>query len=161
MSEQLVHWIDEEFVLPSGSNVPPVMHDRLRLAVPLSLQERRIYLYMEVCQDVTSPFLLNAEITLKNGGRPVGHLPAKIADFASGPTQNKSVATLFSVGGAPVGDSCVLRLANPFVAAVTSVVIQPLRVNGAFDEISFTVRGLSGAGNTGFRAYLACLSTKY
>lgn len=157
MSQQ-VHFNESELILPA--EVPRVLHDRCRITVPLRLQERRIYLYMEVKQSAAAQFLAWADVVAYKGGSPVGNFPAKLADF-TGVTPGRSVSTLFNAGGSPVGDSLVLRLAQPFDPNVTSVVVQPLRVNGQFDQLAFSLNGLSGTNLTGFRAYLACLSTQY
>jgi hypothetical protein len=134
--------------------------DSVRLAVPRWLPERRIYLYVEVGQSAAAGFRLDASVIGLNQGRPIIALPANIADFTA-LTANQSVATAFNAGGSPVGDSLVIRLANPFVAGVNSAVIQPVRINAEVDEITFSLRSLSGTNITGWRAYLACLSTKF
>lgn len=156
--QTISHWTADEVI--AAGVVPTLQNDALRLAVPLGLPERRIYLYLEVAQSVAAQFDLMAEVEAFNGGRPVARWPAHLADF-TGVTRYKSVASLFNAGGSPVGDSCVLRLAAPFVATITSAVLQPLRVNGEFDEIKFSIRGLSGTNLTGWRAFLGCLSTRY
>lgn len=134
--------------------------DSIRLAVPRWLPERRIYLYVEVGQSAAAGFRFDATVVGFNQGKPIIALPANIADF-TGLTVNQSVATAFNAGGSPVGDSLVIRLANPFVAGVNSAVIQPVRVNAEIDEMILNVRSLSGTNITGWRAYLACLSTKF
>jgi hypothetical protein len=134
--------------------------DAIRLAVPRWLPERRIYLYVEVGQSAAAGFRFDATVAGFNQGRPIIALPANIADF-SGLTANQSVATAFNAGGSPVGDSLVVRLSNPFVPGVNSAVIQPVRVNAEIDEIILSLKNLSGTNITGWRAYLACLSTKF
>ena len=134
--------------------------DAVRLAVPRWLPERRIYLYVEVAQSAAAGFRLDANVIGLNQGRPIISLPSNIADF-TGLTANQSVATAFNAGGSPVGDSLVVRLANPFVAGVNSAVIQPVRINAEIDELTFSLGSLSGTNITGWRCYLACLSTKF
>ena len=134
--------------------------DALNLSVPIKLPERRIYLYIEVAQSVAGAFRFDANVVGFAGGVPVASMPANMADF-TGSSPNQSVATIFNAGGSPVGDSLVIRLAQPFVAAITSAVIQPVRINAEVDRLILSVRGLSGANITGWRAYLACLSTKF
>ena len=132
----------------------------IQLAVPRWLPERRIYLYVEVGQSAAAGFRMDASVIGLNGGKPIISLPANIADF-SGLTVNQSVATAFNAGGSPVGDSLVIRLANAFVAGVNSAVIQPVRINAEVDTLVFSLKSLSGTNITGWRAYLACISTKF
>ncbi len=130
------------------------------LAVPVWLPERRIYLYLEANLSSALPFQLYARINTFLSGNPLGSFPAYIADF-TGQALNQSVGSLFNAGGSPVGDSLVLRLANPFDTTVPSVVVQPLRINAGIDRIQLKIDNVSGASLTGFRAYLGVLSTLY
>jgi hypothetical protein len=148
------HFADTEIISPSAFSV---RKDLLRLPVPLQLTERRIYVYLEVI--VATTYVCEAKVVAYRAGRPVGEFPATIADFTGLTNINQSVASLFNAGGSPVGDSLVLRLAGAFVSANQSIVIQPLRLNAEIDELRFGL--FSGAGPTGYRAYLACLSTRF
>lgn len=156
MSQQ-VHWNEGEIILPAEV---PRQGELIAFAVPIALMERRLYLYMEVAQSATAPFQLRAGVVGMKGGRPVAEIPANIADLSTTP-QSRSVGTLFNAGGSPVGDSYVLRFAQPFVSGINSVTIQPLRINAEIDRLTFRVFGLTGQNLTGFRAFLGCLSTKY
>lgn len=159
MSQQSI-FSEDEIILPA--TVPLQLRESLKLTLPLSLPERRLYLYVEVRQSAAAEFFMWGEVQLTKGNVPVGKFPAKLASFSGAPAPvNKSVSTLFNAGGSPVGDSIVLTLAQPFDAAVTSVVIQPLRVNVECDKVVFSMEGLRGTNLTGFRAYLACNSTRY
>jgi len=129
----------------------------ITVAVPRWLQERRIYLYIEVL--TSSTFRFDANVLGYNNGKAIISLPASIADFPV--TANQSVATAFNAGGSPVGDSLVIRLAAPFVANINSAVIQPVRINGEIDNLVLSIKGLSGTGITAWRGYLACISTKF
>jgi hypothetical protein len=131
-----------------------------KLAVPAWLPERRIYLYLEAKLSAAAAYNIFFRIRVYYAGRPVGDFPARICDF-TGQTPPQSVASIFNAGGSPVGDSLVLRLAQPFDATVTAVVIQPLRINAQIDEIELCVDGQGGATLTGARAYLGVLSTLY
>ena len=133
----------------------------IKLQVPRWLPERRIYLYVEVGQSLAAGFRMDAVVVGLNAGRPIVELPANIADFTAPVVATQSIATAFNAGGSPVGDSLVIRLATPFVAGVNSAVIQPVRINAEIDELHFSLRGLAGSNITGWRAYLACISTKF
>jgi hypothetical protein len=152
------NWERKEFLQPS--TVPTAQREIINLNVPLNLAERRIFLYLEVNQSSSAAFFLGCDIRTKRGGTVNGIFPATISDFTS-QTPNQSIESLFNAGGSPVGDSCVLRLAQPFDSTVPSVVIQPLRINAEIDEIVLDVNSVSGLTLTGWRAFLGCLSTKY
>lgn len=157
----LSNWSWKEEILVSSTNKRP---DALRISVPPQLQERRIYLYLEVKQSAAAEYQLDGKIYARYSAAPVAIFPAQIADFTtSAPpdTINQSYASLLNAGGSPVGDSCVLRLAQPFNVSITSVVLQPLRFNGLIDEIVFSIDALRGSNLQGWRAFLGCLSTKY
>ena len=68
MSQQS-HFIENEIILPA--EVPAVLRDRLKVTVPISLAERRIYLYVEVAQSAAAEFLLWGTVIAKRGGSPV------------------------------------------------------------------------------------------
>jgi hypothetical protein len=131
----------------------------VRLKVPQELQDRRIYAYVETIE--TAPYLFGGLIDLKYRGKPVGKpIPVVLADF-TGLTIAKSVVCMLTSGGSPVGDSLSLTaLADPFTVGTTSAVLQPFRVNGLIDEITFRIEVASGA-ITAYRVFLACQSIKY
>ena len=130
--------------------------------VPRGLVERRIYLYVEVTQSTPGPFILGGVVRLLNESTPVAIFPAAIGDF-TGLTINQSIASILSGGGSPVGDSLVVRLAQPF--SVPAITLQPLRVNAECNRIEFGFESVYHDSGTfpitGWRAFLACLSTKY
>jgi len=135
--------------------------DALKINVPRQLTERRIYTYLEVLQSSADEFRFVGKVIPKLEGKPIGNgLPANLADF-TGATPGQSVASLFNAGGSPVGDSLVLRLAQPFVVGANSVTLQPFRINAEIDEIVFDLESLRGSNLTKWRVYLACVSTKY
>ena len=146
----------KELILPNTLVSGPVFD----LSVPLWLPERRIYLYLEAALSEAAPFQLFARIKTYLDGHGKGEFPAYIGDF-TGQTMNQSVGSLFNAGGSPVGDSLVLRLANPFDTTVPSVVVQPLRINAGIDRLQLHIDARAGATLTGFRAYLGVLSTQY
>lgn len=152
------NWTDKEII--AAAIIPSQRGAVLELDVPLTLPERRIYLYLEVGQSAAAAFTLAARINALNKQKIVGIFPATIADFTS-VTPNQSVVSLLNAGGSPVGDSLTIRLAQPFVALVTSVVIQPLRINAEIEKIQLIFDGIFHTTVTGYRAYLGCLSTKY
>jgi len=140
---------------------PIVRRDVIKLSVARSLQERRIYLYLEVLLSAGSAYLLECNVVLKRQGNIIGRIPATIADFTN-QTPNQSVESYFNSGGSPVGDSMSIRLAQPFTST-KSVVVQPIRVNAEVDEVTLDVVNVIAFGNTvftGWRAFLACLSAK-
>lgn len=149
---------EAEAIFPSSAPSGTI----LTVNVNSALQERRIYLYIEVKQGTSGAFVLGGEVTLHSGNALVARYPATIGDF-SGLTPGQSISSLLNGGGSPVGDSVVVRLAQPF--SIASVTLQPLRINGIVDQIRYNVTGIfpqSGAAVlTSLRAYLACLSTKY
>lgn len=149
-------WEFKEIISPTSLFSGPIMD----LAVPAWLPERRIFLYLEANLVSSAPFQLYARIRTFQSGVPKGDFPAYIGDF-TGQVQNQSVASLFNAGGSPVGDSLVLRLANPFDTTVPSVVVQPLRINANIDRIQLTIDSRGGSTLQGFRAYLGVLSTLY
>ena len=146
----------KELILPNVLVSGPVFD----LAVPLWLPERRIYLYLEAALTAAAPFQLYTRIKTFLDGHPKGDFPAYIGDF-TGQVVNQSVASMFNAGGSPVGDSLVLRLAQPFDVTVPSVVVQPLRINAAIDRLQLHIDARGGSTLAGFRAYLGVLSTQY
>lgn len=132
----------------------------LIIKVPLQLTERRIFVYTEILQSAAAAFRFRARIIPFTNGRPVGNgFPADLGDLSA--SAGDSFASLFNGGGSPVGDSLVLRFVSPFVATNVSVTLQPMRLNAAIDEIRLDIDEMTGANITNWRAYLACLSTKY
>lgn len=130
------------------------------LSVPIWLPERRIYFYLEAQLSVAGAFSLFMGLKLLHQGQLVGILPCKLADFTA-LTPNQSVSRLFNSGGSPVGDSAVLTLAQPFTSTITTVTVQPLRVNATIDKIVPQVMGVSKGVMTGWRYWLGVLSTAY
>ena len=151
----------QEIVRPS--EVPRRAPGVMKLAVPFHLTERRIYAYLEVKQSSAAAYILSAEIDCTINGVLVGRLPFVIGDIAS-LTTNQSLPCLFNAGGSPVGDSMTLRLNNPFDTSATgiqSAALQPFRFNAEINGLSFNINGAEGANLTGWRAYIACVSTRY
>jgi len=147
---------EREFIGLTETSLPKAA---LRLIAPLSLPERRIYVYVEIYQAVAAAYELRCEVQCMRRGQPIGTFPCCIAGNA-GTNANKSVASLFNAGGSPVGDSIVLRLASPFDANFPYVTIQPFRINAEIDEVRFVPLSKSGTVE-GIRTYLAVVSTKY
>jgi hypothetical protein len=149
-----------EKLVPSG--VPQTGVHLVLPKVTQQLTERRIYLYLEVLQSSAASYQLLAEVLCLRNGNPVGKFPCQIADYSGlSSTPHQSAFTLFNAGGSPVGDSLTLQLAQPFVATIPAVVIQPLRINAEIDSIQFRINSLVHTTVTGWRCFLACLSTKY
>jgi hypothetical protein len=144
----------------SPASIPTKNGKLLEVDVPLSLPERRIYIYLETSPSSATACLIDAVVRAYRNGRPVGVFPCMVADFTA-QSPNESSTNLFNSGGSPVGDSLVLKLAQPFDAAVVSVVIQPLRINAEVDKVALELSSVRGATVTGLRAFLGVLSTKY
>lgn len=146
------------------TEVPYTARNVLRISTPAGLTERRIYCYVEVKGPTASDqYVFGAEIVAFNHGVVVGRFPVVIGNIITS-TTNQSILSLFNAGGSPVGDSLVVRLANPFDTTSSGIqvaVIQPLRVNAEVDEITFSILQAGGTNLAGWRALLACLSTKY
>lgn len=154
-------FIFREVVRPS--EVPRRMSGVLEMDVPFHLTERRVFAYVEVKQSAAASYIFSAEIDCKFNGAVVGRLPLVIGDITA-LTTNQSLPCLFNAGGSPVGDTLVLRLNNPFDTTATgiqSAVLQPLRFNAEINKLVFNINGAEGANLVGWRAYLACLSTRY
>jgi len=157
------HYADDEKILPSSKpNIGPLF----RINTARQLPERRIYSYLEVKgpNGTTDQWALFAEIKAKLNGVPAGAFPVCIGNIQTTTTgQNKSLPSLFNAGGSAVGDSLAIRIANPFdtTNGPFVAVIQPLRINAEIDELEFNVLSFWGSTIVGYRAYLACLSTRY
>lgn len=126
--------------------------------LPIWLPERRLYLFVDLKQPTPGDFDFDGTVVLLRSGKPIAELPARVASMSG--TPQKSRATIFNAGGSPVGDSLVLSLAQPFDAAIKSVVLQPTRINCEADAMYLRVNRFDPTNITGFRAYLACLSTR-
>src|SRR5207237_3183145 len=124
---------------------------------------RRVYLYLEVKQSSAASYIMSMVLEGYFDHHLVAKFPATIGDIAA-LTTNQSIGSLLNGGGSPVGDSYVLRLNNPFdtsASGIQSAVLQPLRFNAELNRLSLKLTGASGANLTGWRAFLACLSTRY
>jgi hypothetical protein len=132
----------------------------LSFNVPRDMPERRLYLYLEAALSSSSPYFIDASVSILDHGQPVGHYPVSIADF-SGLTPNQSVISLVNCGGSPTGDSIAVRLAQKLNSTSPDVVVmQPIRVSAQITEIRLGIRAMWGSTLTGFRALMACLSTR-
>ena len=149
------HFTFEEVI---KATTVPTPGTELSIHVPLSMIERRIYLYLEVALATSAAYHFGGTVRTYADNSLVGAFPASIADF-TGLSPNQSIASLFNAGGSPVGDSLVIRLAQPF-STTTQAVIQPVRLNAEIDKVSFQVTSVFGTSLAGWRAYLACLSAK-
>jgi hypothetical protein len=151
----------DELVRPSEI---PTSGKALEIDVPFSLTERRVYTYIEVKQSPSAAtYIIAFEILATFDGHIVGKFPLIIGDIAS-LTTNKSLPSLFNAGGSPVGDSLVIRLNNPFDTSSTGIqaaVLQPLRFNGECNKLTLRLLAANGANVIGWRAYFACLSTRF
>lgn len=144
----------------SLSGLPGQNETIARLSVPLALTERRIYLYLEVVLSSAAIYSFGCLIKAMRNQRAVGLFPATIADYTTGNAQ-QSVFSLVNSGGSPVGDSLVVRLAQPFDITFPIAVVQPLRINADIDEIILEHIGHSGTTLAGYRAFMATLSTRF
>jgi hypothetical protein len=125
------------------------------------LAERRIYLYLEVIQAAQADFTFFSVVRALKGLTPVAEFEAQLCDFRAGNiVLPRSMGSCFSSGGSPVGDCYNHLLTQPFNPLVTSVVLQPLRVNFNADLLEFHIIAMSGQIQ-GYRAFLRCLSTQY
>lgn len=143
-----------------ASTVPKKQANYLLLPVPRGLEERRIYLFLDINLSSAADYFLETEIALLADGVVTGTLPACIASVGS-LTLNQSKASLINGGGTAVGDSLALNLISPFTASITQVILQPLRINADIEYIQLNVLNVIATTATGMRAYLACQSTKY
>ena len=147
-----------------ASQYPTPQPGVLSLGVAEQLTERRVYAYMEVKgpNGTTDQWIVGAEIKCYNNGVADAVFPLAFGNINSS-TLNKSLPSLFNAGGSAVGDSLAIRIANPFdtTNGPFIAVIQPFRFNGKVDRIDLNILSASGASITGFRAYLACVSTEY
>lgn len=147
---------EDELILPARL---PSLGTLCAFAIPRNLTERRIYLFLDLISGAGVAWNLDSTVVLEDSGRIVAELPARVSDF-TGVVPNQSRGTLFNAGGSPVGDSLVLKIAQPFDVALPSVVIQPTRINCVATKIYVRLNRLDGNAVTGFRSYLACLSTE-
>lgn len=158
----LTHWVDKELI--KATEKPASARNVLEISVAEQLPERRIFAYIEVKgpNGTTDQWILTAEIVAFKNGVPVGVFPVAFGKIDTS-TLNASLPSLLNAGGSVVGDSLVLRLANPFDATngPFTATMQPLRINAEIDKLALSLTGSSGASITGWRGYLACLSTKF
>ena len=147
------NWVWGERIRPG--ELPPLGGAAVVIHVSPQLLEKRIYLFLDCTLSATAFFLGGEIICYDTQGAPISILPVQIADF-TGASPTASAFSLINSGGSPVGDSCVLRLAQPFDSTNPIAVMQPLRVPGSISRIEF--RFTSFAGVTGWRVFLGCLS---
>lgn len=156
MSQPISEYLQDEIIRPSKIDSGSV----LRINPTTRLTDRRIYGYIEA-KTTSTNFFLAATITCHKAGSIIaGPFPMFIGDFTGLTNVNQSICSIINGGGSPVGDSAVVRLAQPFNIAVQSVTLQPLRINGVIDEIRLNIISALG-GISGYRAFLGCLSTQY
>lgn len=156
---QSSEWKDTEVIQQTNPVWGPSV---LKLPVPISKTERRIYLYAEVIAGSYWWLTLTLEGRTSSGETKFS-IPSSLASIGTATApwggMNKSVPSLLNGGGAPVGDSLVLQLANPWAVDTVSAVCQPLRMNAEVDELVLIAAPELGSVITGFRAYLGCLSS--
>lgn len=147
-----------------AAEVPSAQRNTIIIDVAEQLNERRIYAYMEVKgpNGTTDQWILTAEIALYRNGQVVGVLPLAFGKIDTS-TVNADLPSLFNAGGSVVGDSLVIRLSNPFdtTNGPFTATLQPFRLNAEIDKIALSILSFSGASVVGWRAYLACVSTKF
>lgn len=155
-------YIDAEIISTTANNsttpIPTQNSVALQRPLPIFLPDRRIYLYLEALVSGAGAFSLFTDVVLYNKGTVVGVMGCKLCDFTN-LTPNQSAPRLFNSGGSPVGDSLVLTLAQPFNASITTVTVQPLRINAQADEIRLLITGVNVGTMQGYRAYLGVLSS--
>jgi hypothetical protein len=158
----LTHWADKELI--KSAEKPVTQRNIFEIALPEQLPERRIYCYFEVKgpNGTTDQWIVTAEIVAFANGQPVGVFPMAFGKIDTS-TLNASLPSLLNAGGSVVGDSLVLRIGNPFdtTNGPFTATLQPLRLNAEIDKLALSILSFSGAAITGWRSYLACLSTKF
>lgn len=134
----------------------PQVNDTFSIQIPPDLRERRLYTYLETI--ATGQNWLKAIVTLKYLGQPLAKIPVEVGTIST-QTQGRSLWSFLNFGGSAVGDCLVYTLFTPFVPGTNQVTIQPLRLNGTFDEMEYRTDEIS-TGNTGWRAMIACVSAQ-
>ncbi|HUD75540.1 MAG TPA: hypothetical protein VMQ76_10740 [Terracidiphilus sp.] len=136
----------------------------IQLRVNVSLTERRIYCYLSVKLSSAAWYRVEASVQAFRLGRLVADLPCVLVPAIAGLTDGSSSFSLFANGGTAVGDTLTMFVANPFDNSAVggsydkTVALQPMRINGEIDELRLKISRIQGAGVTGIRAALACLS---
>lgn len=151
-------WKKDERLKPSTK---PSQGNILDLRISASLTDRRIYLFFDTKTTGAGVVVIESHVEYSLGDEIRGIIPCTIADF-NGNNFNQSYASLLNSGGTPVGDSLVLVVGQQLDAGVAEPVIQPLRINGQFDKLSFIIDTVRDDSNvlSGYHIYLACFSSK-
>ncbi len=137
----------------AGAVLNGVTPNAITLQVPANMTSRKIYAWL-YCANSSSNYYVTGTISFYKGSSFLGSLPLSIGGGTFG---NASLVAVCTSNGQNVQDCLGVCVANPTGSQPTSLVLQPLYINGQFDIVTFNITGVLGI--TSIRALLACISS--
>jgi hypothetical protein len=143
-----------------ASTVPTKTGGAIVITPSSPLRTRKFYFYSEAnLASQSANFIIRQFISFYYGGEFQGRIPCDIGTITSS-TTNKSLECAFSAGGT-VGENSILYTPQQgYITATKTVqILQPVLITAQIDRAQLDIEDVVGASITGYRAYLACLST--
>ena len=112
----------------------------ISVSVPRNLAKRKIYHWIWALPTSGTNYLLKGSLVFFNQGAKVGTMPLSVGvcPIANGAYQQTQV-TVCNVLGASMADSIGIYPANPSGGQPSSLVLQPLYLEGEIDEVRTSI----------------------
>lgn len=131
-----------------------IKENAIDFAVPSQTKSRKIYAWIWA-HNTGTDYFVKGLINFYSSQSFMGSLPVGIG---GGNLGNMSIASVCTTNGSNVQDCLGIFLANPTGTQPSSLILQPLYIQGEFDRITFSIRETLAVDN--IRCLLACVSSQ-
>jgi hypothetical protein len=142
-----------DFQFGEAPSLTGVCNNAIDISVPYSMASRKLYAWLWA-QNSGTNWWVKGSINFWRQQSALGSLPLSIGGGSFGA---QSLVTVCTSNGQNVQDCLGVYVANQTGSQPSSLVLQPLYINGAFDRITFSVSDANSV--SAIRALIACVSS--
>jgi len=156
---QISRFDADEFLVTGIARLIGAEQGKIRLAVPVDMKYRNVYLFLEAVTSGALDFEVQAELQFIRNGVGIHEMPASIA-INTGGTFVRSRLNSFPNAAAGSPECLSVVLGSPQIGGAGNVTLTPQKVQIECDEVWLNLRGSAVASAGTFISYRGLLAVR-